>query len=118
MLEYGMVCYAVVLDRMASHGVVWYGMVWYGMVWYGMVWYGMVWYGMVWYGYYGTVWNGIVCRTVRYTDIPKISVLNQYRYIDTEYSTILRISTSMRFYTEYVSFDTCSKQLRNDRFPF
>jgi hypothetical protein len=30
-------------------------------------------------------------RTVRYTDIPKISVLllNQYRYIDTGYSTIL-----------------------------
>ena len=27
-------------------------------------------------------------RTVRYTDIPKISVLNQYRYIDTGYSTI------------------------------
>ena len=30
-----------------------------------------------------------VCiRTVRYTDIPKISVLNQYRYIDIGYSTI------------------------------
>jgi hypothetical protein len=28
------------------------------------------------------------CRTVRYTDIPKISVLNQYQYIDTGYSTI------------------------------
>ena len=57
-----MVCYAVVLDRMASHGVVWYGMVWYGMVWYGMVWYGMVWYGMVWYGmvWYGMVWYGMV----------------------------------------------------------
>jgi hypothetical protein len=27
-------------------------------------------------------------RTVRYTDIPKISVLNQNRYIDTGYSTI------------------------------
>jgi hypothetical protein len=27
-------------------------------------------------------------RTVRYTDILKISVLNQYRYIDTRYSTI------------------------------
>ena len=27
-------------------------------------------------------------RTVRYTDIPKISVLNQYRYIDTGYSAI------------------------------
>jgi hypothetical protein len=30
----------------------------------------------------------LVGRTVRYTDIPKISVLNQYRYIDTGYSTI------------------------------
>ena len=30
----------------------------------------------------------LVARTVRYTDIPKISVLNQYRYIDTGYSTI------------------------------
>ena len=29
-----------------------------------------------------------IVRTVRYTDIPKISVLNQYRYIDTGYSTI------------------------------
>ena len=34
-------------------------------------------------------WTVMVPRTVRYTDIPKISVLNQYRYIDTGYSTIL-----------------------------
>jgi hypothetical protein len=73
-------------------------------------------------------------KTVRYTDIPKISVLNQYRYIDTGYSTIpifpiyrffwytgifrytvLNLPTiwrnhkSVRFYTEYVSFETASK---------
>ena len=30
----------------------------------------------------------VYIRTVRYTDIPKISVLNQYWYIDTRYSTI------------------------------
>jgi hypothetical protein len=100
----------------------------------------------------------LLSRTVRYTDIPKISVLNQYRYIVTGYSTIpiyrnfgytgifrytvlnlptiwrnhnlyfttewqfkelstvqwFRISTSVRFYTEYVHvvrnmFETASK---------
>jgi hypothetical protein len=38
---------------------------------------------------FGKISNlGAGVRTVRYTNIPKISVLNQYRYIDTGYSTI------------------------------
>jgi hypothetical protein len=38
--------------------------------------------------FHGVKYGIFHSRTVRYTDIPKISVLNQYRYIDTGYSAI------------------------------
>jgi hypothetical protein len=43
-------------------------------------------------------------RTVRYTDIPKISVLNQYRYIDTGYSTIPKFPIYQHFSVYRVKF--------------
>ena len=40
-------------------------------------------------------------RTVWYTDIPKISVLNQYRYIDSGYSTIPIYCMKLRIYRNF-----------------